>query len=140
MSAYIDWGKRCILDMVSAHRYFLDFGCSHFHMSRDYPERYEEYCALRVSRAVEVAWRRSAFDDECEKLLTGHYLPEEQWAQHSAIARLAKDLGEVEATRKLVEVTRRMAPTVPRSTRFLVAETLVGRSRSHIGSDGVLLL
>lgn len=43
--------------MAQAERFFRAMGCSRFFMDRsDYPERYWEYCALRISPEIEEEW------------------------------------------------------------------------------------
>lgn len=46
-----------ITTIAQAERFFRAMGCSRFFMDRsDYPERYREYCALRISPEIEVEW------------------------------------------------------------------------------------
>ena len=52
-----------IQTIEDAKRYFQSMGCSHFHMSREYPERYTEYEALEITKAQETEWRQDEIND-----------------------------------------------------------------------------
>lgn len=45
-----------------AKTFYWRMGCSHFHMAREYPERYAEYKALAIRSETEAAWRQELAD------------------------------------------------------------------------------
>jgi hypothetical protein len=106
-------------------------------MSRDDPERYDEYRALEISEELEMEWRRAAFDAALNELADASTLRRNLWSIHSALAALALDLKEAKAVQRLCAATEKLLPRVPRGLpRILVAETIVGRARD--GSDSLI--
>lgn len=133
--------KEPVRDLQSAEAYFRAMGCSHFFMSREYPDRYDEYRRLGVSKATETAWTRAVCDETLDGILGwGSAEREKLWWQHSYAAELAAELRDLAVVRKLREATEHMIPLVPPSTRILVAETLVGRGGTGRDPDGPILL
>jgi hypothetical protein len=128
------WGRVADMGTISsrevAEAFFRSMGCSHFHMSREYPERYAEYSALGVSKQQEALWRQAEFDEKLSALMEGAVTPDKLWWLHSYLSGLADTIRKVEVLRRLAEATAYLVPMVPSRTRILVAETLVGRDGS----------
>lgn len=53
-----------IKNTEQAKKYFLSMGCSHFHMSRESFDRYDEYCTFQISDETENMWRREQIEKE----------------------------------------------------------------------------
>ena len=47
-----------IRTIEDAKEMYWRFGCSHFHMEREAPESYIQYCALQISESQETVWTR----------------------------------------------------------------------------------
>ncbi len=57
------------MNLEEARLFFTSFGCSHFHMAREYPDRYEEYQKIRISENQENLWKKEYLDSEYSLLL-----------------------------------------------------------------------
>ena len=53
-----------IKTLEQAKRYFISMGCSHFHLDREDFDRAKEYRSLKISSAIESAWRQEEFDNQ----------------------------------------------------------------------------
>jgi hypothetical protein len=82
-----DWNAP-IRDLPTAQAYFRAMGCSHFHMGRDYPDRYKEYKAVQISEETEVVWMRAEFESTLDALINEGGEADALWAQHSYLAEL----------------------------------------------------
>lgn len=51
-----------IKTLEQAKMYFVSMGCSHFHMTREHPQRYKEYRALDIDPTIEAEWIREEFE------------------------------------------------------------------------------
>lgn len=122
------WDKP-IITLPDAEAYFRAMGCSHFHMSREYPNRYSEYRRMGIPKKQEATWTRAEFQQTLEAMTKGHPNARELWAQHSYLVDLLRFVNEPDLLQALLQATARLVDIVPSWTRILVAETLVGRSR-----------
>lgn len=113
--------------LEDARLYFQGMGCSHFHMLRELPERYEEYRALGVSDAVERAWRREEILREEARLADEACPPQDYWAAHSSLEALVRTQRDPERLVKLHELTELVAGKVSDRDAVIVAETILGR-------------
>jgi len=134
-----DW-DRPIQDLALAQAYFRAMGCSHFHMSREYPDRYEEYRALHISAETEAPWMRAEFDARLDELMHGDCPASDLWARHWHLADLAGVIRRRDSLQRLFIATQRLVSPVPSPTRILVAETLVGRYRNGHDTNSMIRL
>ena len=51
-----------INNIEQARKYFIAMGCSHFHMTREYPQRAKEYIELDIDPEIESKWRKEEFE------------------------------------------------------------------------------
>lgn len=58
----MDFTNEPINDIEQAKKYFIAMGCSHFHMTREYPQRAKEYIALDIDPEIESEWRKEEFE------------------------------------------------------------------------------
>ncbi len=77
-----------ISDTAGAEAYFRSMGCSHFHMSREYPERYGEYKSLNVSKPQEIEWTEQELESLRLQACSPDTAPKEVWAIHSGMEDL----------------------------------------------------
>ncbi len=116
-----------ITTMEEAKRFFQSLGCSPFHMDREYPSRYEEYCALGISRDLETAWTNEEITSALAQLRPGENGQVPLWCIHSALAdrveghRFDQFLGDI------LEASRALLSSLSPKDKLLVAETIVGR-------------
>lgn len=59
-----------ISDLDQARKYFIAMGCSHFHMTREYPQRAKEYRALNIDPEIESEWIKEEFEKKLEDFHT----------------------------------------------------------------------
>ncbi len=60
----MDFTNEPINDIEQAKKYFIAMGCSHFHMTREYPQRYKEYRTLDIDPSIESEWLKEEFDNK----------------------------------------------------------------------------
>lgn len=75
-----------IRSVEQAKEYFISMGCSHFHMVREYPERYEEYRRLNITKQTETEWRTEQVIDFCNQIIGNGYDFSQLWIIHLRIA------------------------------------------------------
>jgi hypothetical protein len=110
-----------------AKTYFREMGCSHYHMARDFPQRYEEYKKLNISRELEREWELEQFYEYYSHLMETAD-NDSLWKIHSGMYDLYEGLKTDQELMKLLEVTRHIRDKVPISDRVIVAETITGRA------------
>ena len=115
------------MTIEEAQAYFRAMGCSHFHMSREDPERYEAYRALAITKSTEVAWAHAEFEQAVATLTGSSLPPAKLWSKHASLVDLVSALRELDLVIQLHRATQSLASRAPPQTRVLVAETIVGR-------------
>ena len=81
---------RHIRTIEDAKQFFWDFDCRHFHMDREAPSSYRQYCSLGVSKEQEQAWSKELFSLRREKLEHTNIDESSFLDQFRALARLAE--------------------------------------------------
>jgi len=110
-----------------AKAYFRAMGCSHMHMAREFPERYEEYRALSISQQTEREWRLEQFNEYYATIMENPD-PILLWNLHADMYRLFESLRSETALARMLEATQHIRDRVPLKDRVIVAETIVGRT------------
>ena len=127
-----------------AEAYFKAMGCSHFHMHREAPDRYEEYRALEVSKSLERDWTVDEFEQCIAQIEAGHG-GVDLWHLHSRANDLYRNAVEkwedpdfrTSLYERLLGATRIAAEGVEGRDRVILAETILGRLIDH--SDGMIV-
>ncbi len=125
--------------ITRAKKYFQAMGCSSFHMSREYPDRYHEYRRLAISEKLEREWTCEAIACAATKLNNRKTRPSDLWHIHSQMEDLVQQLQTVDTLWQIYETTERIVPRLPKHSKVLVAETIVGRSHIRYRSGLVFL-
>lgn len=120
-----------ITSIDEARAYFEAMGCSHFHMSRENFDRYDEYKALEISKDLENGWRAEKLEEALENLTDDSH-DRELWSRHSNLVELYMGIGS-RARRKLsfprlVDATYITENRATPFDRILIAETVLGRA------------
>lgn len=115
-----------ITSIEQAKEYYRAMGCSHFHMAREYPNRYEEYQKLNISKQKETLWKTEQLDEYYNDVVENK-TDMELWIIHSRISELVESLKTEIAIRKILEVTEYIRDRVPMRDRVIVSETINGR-------------
>ena len=110
-----------------AKAYFREMGCSHFHMARDVPQRYEEYKKLGISGEMEREWIVEQFYEYFSSLMEATNF-DSLWNIHSRMYDLYESLETNQELMNLLEATRHIRDKVPIRDRVIVAETINGRT------------
>jgi|GEM_PF-2436396 len=119
-----------------AKSYFTSMGCSHFHMAREYPARYDEYKKFGITQETERLWKFDSFEMMYKAIwLNGN--EETTHILHSSMADLACSLDTEYVYEKMLAATHRVLKTTPDGFRFIVAETVVGRN-DYIARSGFI--
>jgi len=126
-----------ILSLPEAKRYFQTMGCSSFHMSREYPERYDEYRALHIPKATEAEWASEDILSKFCELEGGEGTIEPLWNTHSRVADLVLEWKFDHHLGRLLKATLAIEDRLEQFDRLLVAETVVGRQ--HLNSRSGLI-
>ena len=118
--------------------FFKKYGCSHFFMSREEPERYERYRALRIPESVEQKWLQESLSELAQRTVAMTQSREIAQA-HSSLVRFASDAQQPEAVTLIANVTQAVAGklTTPMGN-LRVAENLIGRTSDK--HDGAIFL
>lgn len=117
-----------ILD--DAERFYKRMGCSHFHMSREFPEQYEKYKKLNLSIQIEEEWRQNVISEYFSKLLCEE--SEQIWSIHSSLIDLlanSKTKLSINAE-KLMNLMLTLKSSSKKSS-ILILENMVGRTTSY---------
>ena len=109
-----------------AKEYFRSMGCSHFHMAREFPERYNEYKKLNIPQQTELTWRIERFDEIYSAIMENKN-NERLWWLHSELYDLYRDIKTDNELIKILEATKHIRNKVPMRERVIVAETINGR-------------
>ena len=120
------WENRRIKSVSDARRYFEAMGCSHFHMMRDYPDRYSEYRALKINDAQEHEWRRDAITKLYDSLLNPATEAKDLWHLYTRMGRMCEDQDDAESVLKIYKVTQWIASRLPIKDGIIVAEAING--------------
>ncbi|MTI49676.1 MAG: hypothetical protein FH761_17740 [Firmicutes bacterium] len=109
-----------------AKKYFKRMGFSHFHMAREYPNRYEEYKRLSISRHMEIEWRKEQLDEYYKNVIQENN-DDPLWSVHSKMYELVESIRTDSALRKILQATQHISELVPFKDRVIIAETINGR-------------
>ena len=115
-----------IRSIDDAKYYFKQMGCSHFHMAREYTDRYKEYKLLNISKQTEIEWKLEQLDEYYKRIMVEN--DDNLWIVHSSMDDLVETLKNEYALGKILEVTRFIREKVPLNDRVIVSETINGRS------------
>lgn len=135
----MDFAKTTIDTTDRAKEYFQAMGCSSFHMSREYPSRYDEYRRLAISEELELEWTSEAVAQAVSNLNNRKTKPSDLWHIHSQMEDLVQQLKTVESLRQIYEATQGIALRLPKRSKVLVAETIIGRSSIKYRSGLIFL-
>jgi len=83
----VDISNHPIKNLEDAKRYFKAMGCSDFHISREDPDRCNEYYALRISTETESIWRREKIEESFQNYSSTPR--KDAWWAFSQLKRLA---------------------------------------------------
>lgn len=120
------WNDRSIRSVNDARRFFEAVDGSHYAMMRDFPDRRDEYVALKIDEAQERRWRRDMIAKLGDRLLNTATDAGELWWLHSRLGRMCEWQDDPESVLKIYEVTRRIVDRLPIKDGIIVAETING--------------
>ena len=101
--------------------------CSHFHMCREYPQRYDEYMKLNIAKEKETEWRLEELDKYYDDVLSNKENASLRII-HSSAAELVAMIKTADALRKTLLITQYIKDKVPFYDRVIVSETINGRA------------
>lgn len=130
--------NRTIETINQAKEYFKFMGCSHFHMAREYPQRYEEYKRLNIAQQIEIEWIEERLEEYCLQIMDKR-VDTPLWSIHSSIAELIERLRTERALIKMLMVTQFIRNLVPPKDRVIISETINGRNDRRIRSGLIYL-
>ena len=116
-----------------AKRFFCAMGCMHFHMAREYPNRYKEYKKLNISENTELQWKTEYFYQEFDEIM-GNDNGEKIWVFFSQIEEIVYAINTDDVYEKMLIVARQALKTVEDGCRVVVAETINGRKEHEYRS------
>lgn len=120
------WDERSIRSVDDARQFFEAVDGSHYAMMRDFPDRRDEYAALKIDEAQERQWRRAMIAKLGDRLLNPATDVGELWWLHSRLGRMCEWQDDPESVLKIYEVTRRIVDRLPIKDGIIVAETING--------------
>ncbi|MBL8896273.1 MAG: hypothetical protein JNM84_01535 [Planctomycetes bacterium] len=117
-----------------ARAFFLVMGCTSFHMSREDPESYAQYQALKIPSELERRWSYELLQLLGEALERGgrdlHGSADPGWI-HSQIVALAESLHEEEALVRACAASELMLECLRGRSRVSCAWSVLGSGRSR---------
>ena len=119
-----------------AKEFFISMGCSAFHMSREYPDKYTQYQALNISVFLEKKWTMESLSDKCDNALKEQW-SEPFWRLHSQCAEYMRELKSTDYYSKMLKLTRFVSAKEMSGHRVIIAETINGR-RDNKYRDGLI--
>ncbi|MEO6395897.1 MAG: hypothetical protein ABIO40_08300 [Devosia sp.] len=123
-----------IVTLEQARAFFVAMGCSAFHMSREYPDRYEEFQRLKVPDQIQAEWRLQQFEETRGRILKAP--ADHRWHLFSSMIAVC-DWSKA-ALDDLLDTARALLPDLPANETVLVAESLLARNALHARSGPVL--
>ncbi len=121
-----------------AKEYFRFMGCSHFHMVREYPQRYEEYMQLNISTQIEIEWRKEQLNEYYMNVIKDEE-DKELWIIHSNMADLVESIKVANTLKRMLDVTHHIKNRVPYKDRVIISETINGRKDRRYRSGLIYL-
>jgi hypothetical protein len=119
---------------AAAKQIFQAMGCTHFHMMRDFPERYREYQSFGINKYTERKWTSEAIRDLLAKLIAEDTPPKDRWWIHRHVTDLVLTGGFDNRLKPLLVASAGIDRPVSQFDRLLVAETIVGRQAAQYRS------
>jgi hypothetical protein len=114
-----------IKTIEQAKEFFIKMDGSPYEMAREYPQRYDEYRQLNISKQTELEWR--------EELLEKHFdsIKESKdagqiWTIYSNMYRVFENLKTSTALEKMLETTQYIRDKAPMKNRVIIAEYING--------------
>lgn len=120
-----------IKSIKQAEEYFKAMGCLHFHMAREFPQRYEEYKELNITKEQEIEWVLDQFEEYYGSITQGKS-DTALWIVHSRMAELLEQLRIEGALIKMLEGTQYIRGKIPSQDGVIVSETINGRSNRRL--------
>jgi len=116
-----------IQTLEQARAYYEAMNCSSFHMTREEPQRYEEFRSLRISEWTLQQWEREYMEKGIASLTNADTPVENLWFLHSQLADVVCSLFSFRLLAQFYEATLQLQTRLTPFDRLLVAETIVGR-------------
>jgi len=135
----MDFSTTKIDTIERAKEFFQSLGCSSFHMSREYPNWYDEYRKLGISREIEREWTSDSLAQSAAILRNKKTKRRDLWHIYARTEELVQSLKSPEALREIYEVTEHIGSRLPKRSKVLVAETIIGRSAIKYRSGLIFL-
>ncbi len=127
-----------ISTVYEAEIYFKSMGCMHFHMLREYPQRYDEYKLLNISKQQEIQWTLESFNDYYDAVMM-EKRDTVLWVIHSNMANLTVQLRSEKVLLKMLEATQFIRDKIYEKEKVIVSETINGRAQRKLRSGLIYL-
>ena len=123
-----------IQNIEQAKRYFISMGCSHFHLTREHPQRAKEYYALDIDRNIELQWLKEEFERQLSEINSDDL--EHLWWKYSRLKdMMVKDNFYLE---KMMEATEKIQNILPIDQIHLVLHTAIIGNNATKGKGGLI--
>jgi hypothetical protein len=122
-----------IITIEQAKEYFRAMECSSYHMWREYPQRFDEYKQLNISKETEKKWQEERYE-EYYIIIKENTDSSSLWDIHSRMYDLFEVLKTESTLNKMLEITQYIHDRVPMADRVKVAETINGRKMRQFRS------
>ncbi len=128
-----------ISNLEVAKKYFMEMGCSHFHMHRENPNLYEAYTNFNISKDVETAWTEESLRQMQAKILSTTIIRNGLWRDYARMEDLVVSLKTIESLKVIYETTKKIEKQLLSQGKMLVAETINGRQDLEYRSGLIFL-
>lgn len=122
------------MDINKAKEFYLEMGCSHFHMARENPKKYEKYIKLNINEETENEWSIDKYNSYINKIKEGKFNLSDLWHAHSRICKLAQNINNERSHDELLFITKHISNFLPKDKWVIISENINGRSELEFRS------
>lgn len=122
----MDFRNIKIDDIDTAELYFKKMACSHMHMHREYPERYNEYRNLKISKSIEIKWMNDVLDEISNSIKNPDTNNQELVATYDLMSNIVSQLKTPNALELLFLTTEYVLIYLPLKRKVDIAEIIIG--------------
>jgi len=122
-----------IQNIEQAKRYFISMGCSHFHLTREHPQRAKEYYALDIDRDIELQWLKEEFERQLSEINSDN-LEHLCWRYSSLKDMMVRDNFYLD---KMIEVTDKIQDFLPTDQIRIILSAIIGNNATK-GKEGLI--
>jgi hypothetical protein len=116
-----------IIDIEIAQKFFQAMDCKHFHMCREFPEQYQQYCGLLIPKTLELEWVVQSCAEITSRIYEQNTPSSDLWWLHSKLEGFTREIRTEKALLNILDATDYISSKITSKDKVIVAETIIGR-------------